>query len=70
MGRSYDEWIARGSISEELAEMRGFTELIRCRNCQNYVPCRKNVFNIQGICMRMNQPTNNDYYCADGVKRE
>ena len=45
-------------------------ELIRCKDCANYAPCKANAFNIQGICMRMNQPTDEMYFCADGVKHE
>lgn len=70
-----DYEIKRCEISVQIVEnaieqLKEQSEIVRCKDCMNYVPCKENIFNIQGICMRMNQPADNEYYCADGVKRE
>ena len=29
------EWIAKGSVSESIAEKRGLKELVRCKDCEH-----------------------------------
>ena len=44
-------------------------EIVRCKDCEFYIKCEENDFNIPGFCMKINQPTDNEHYCADGVKK-
>ena len=62
MKRSLHEWIATGSVSENIAKQRGYKEVIRCEDCKYYDPTVH-------YCDKLEtHKVDNYFYCAKGKR--
>lgn len=70
--KTLHEWIAKGSISSEIAEKSGFTELVRCKDCRYGQHCTDRKTTYQ--CFKWNSGEfgvlhEQDWFCADGERK-
>ena len=70
MRKSLHEWIATGSVSEEIAKQRGYIELVRCKDCKCWH--ESETHKGYGDCGQANGITlkSSDWFCADGTRKD
>lgn len=73
--KTLHEWIANGSISSEIAEKSGFTELVRCKDCKHATMtsdgkmCKYCAMDTDDFGDQRDVYHDADWFCADGERK-